>query len=56
MRVKDKLEKLEEKLNKGFKEAYKKMVEFKRYKKSPIIVSKDGKIVKIDPFDVEIND
>ena len=33
----------------GLERSYEKMVEFKKSKNSPIIVSKDGKIVKLDP-------
>lgn len=33
----------------GLEKSYQKLVEFKRYKKSPLIVSKDGKVVEIAP-------
>jgi len=49
MGIKEQLQDLEEKLSKGLKEAYKKMVVFKKQKKTPIIISKNGKIVKIFP-------
>ena len=49
MGVKEQLEELESKLGKGLKEAYKDMVKFKEYKNTPIVQSKDGKIVKIYP-------
>ncbi len=43
-----------EKLIEGLELAYKKMVEFKRYKKTSIIVcDEDGKIVEIDPNTVD---
>ena len=42
-----------EKILTGLDATYEKMVRFKRYKKSPIIVSKGGKIVKLDPFKVK---
>jgi hypothetical protein len=52
MKNKKKLLELEDKVAKGLEEAYRKMVEFKKYKKSPIIVSRDGKIVEIDPEEI----
>ena len=33
----------------GLERAYIKLIEFKKYKKTPIIVSKDGKVVEINP-------
>ena len=44
---------LEEKLAKGFEEAYRKMIEFKKYKNTPVIVAKNGKVVKLKPQDVK---
>ena len=38
-----------EKIKEGLEKAYKKLIEFKKYKKSPIIISKDGEIVEISP-------
>lgn len=38
---------LGKKLRKGLEESYKKMVEFKKYKKTPLVISKNGKIVEI---------
>ena len=35
---------------KGLEDSYKKMVEFKKYKKSEIVEMRDGKIVHLDPF------
>jgi len=46
---KEKLQELEDKVVKGLEEAYRKMVLFKKYKNSPIIMSKNGKVVEIDP-------
>ncbi len=37
-----------DKIIEGLEKAYKKLVEFKKYKKTPIIVSKDGKIVELN--------
>lgn len=41
-----------EKIKEGLEIAYRRMVEFKKYKKTPIVVSKNGKIVEISPYDV----
>jgi hypothetical protein len=40
-------------LLRGLELAYKKMVEFKKYKKTPLVVSRDGKIVKIPWNEIE---
>lgn len=49
MGIKEQLKELEDKLSNGLEKAYLKMLEFKKQKGSPIIVSKDGKIIEIDP-------
>lgn len=41
------------KIIKGLELAYERMVEFKISKNSPIVVSKNGKIVEIAPQDIE---
>ncbi|CAN1528707.1 hypothetical protein MCERE19_01306 [Spirosomataceae bacterium] len=41
---------LHDKVLKGMEDSYKKMVEFKKYKKTPIVTSLDGEIVHLDPF------
>ena len=38
-----------DKIIEGLERAYKKMIDFKKYKKTPIIVYKDGKVVEINP-------
>lgn len=38
-----------QKILEGLEKAYKKLVEFKRYKNSPLIVAKDGAIIEIQP-------
>ena len=38
-----------DKIIKGLEKAYQKLIEYKKYKKSPLITSKDGKIVEIAP-------
>ena len=38
-----------EKIREGLEKAYQKLIEFKKYKKTPIIISKDGKVVEVSP-------
>ncbi len=33
----------------GLEKAYDKMLEFKKYKKTPVIMEVDGKIIEVDP-------
>lgn len=37
-----------EKIIVGLEMAYQKLIEFKKYKKTPIIISKDGKVVELN--------
>ena len=46
------LSELEEQVSRGLKEAYRKMVEFKKKNNSPLIVSRDGKVVAIPPDEI----
>jgi len=41
-----------DKIIKGLEKAYKKLIEYKKYKKSPLITMKDGKIIEIDPYKI----
>jgi hypothetical protein len=41
-----------DKIIEGLERAYKKLIEFKKYKKTPLIVSKDGKVVEIYPDNI----
>ena len=43
-----------DKLKQGLNEAYRKMVEFKKYKKTPLIVSKDGEIVELSADSIDM--
>tara|TARA_B100000315_G_scaffold260870_2_gene326643 strand:+ start:12129 stop:12311 length:183 start_codon:yes stop_codon:yes gene_type:complete len=52
MKNEDKLQELENKIIKGLEEAYRKMVIFKKQKNSPLIVSRNGKVVEIAPDDI----
>ncbi|MFT6970536.1 MAG: hypothetical protein ACJAXX_001102 [Roseivirga sp.] len=45
--MENKLTELENKVRKGLEDSYKKLLEFKRQKNSPLIISKDGKIVEL---------
>ncbi len=49
MNSKNQLDEQTQKILRGLEKSYKKMVEFKKYKKSPLIVSKNGVIVEIPP-------
>ena len=46
------LRELEEKGNLGLKEAYRKMVAFKKKNNSPLIVSRNGKVIAIPPEEI----
>ncbi len=48
MVIREQLKELEDKLAKGLEEAYRKMILFKKQKNSPVVISKKGKVVKID--------
>lgn len=37
---------------KGLEEAYKRLVEYKRKKNSPIVVSRKGEVIEIHPNDI----
>jgi hypothetical protein len=52
MEIKEQLQELEEKVSLGLKEAYRKMVEFKKRNNSPLIVSRDGKVTAIPPGEI----
>ena len=44
-----------EKIRNGLEKSYKKLIEFKKYKKTPIIISKEGKIIEISPEKITIH-
>ncbi len=48
----DQLQELEQKVTLGLQEAYRKMVVFKKQKNSPLIVSRNGKIIEINPENI----
>lgn len=43
------LNELSNKIIEGLEKTYEKLVEFKRYKKSPLLISRNGKIIEISP-------
>ncbi|MFT4834305.1 MAG: hypothetical protein ACI83W_001183 [Marinoscillum sp.] len=47
MEINEQLQELEDKVSLGLKEAYKKMAAFKKKNNSPLIVSRDGKVISI---------
>lgn len=52
METKEQLKEERDKIVKGLEETYKRVVEFKRQKNSPMIVIREGKIVAVDPNDI----
>ncbi len=48
MGIKEQLLDLEDKITRGLEESYKKMAAFKKQKNSPLIVSREGKVVEIE--------
>lgn len=52
MGTKEQLKEERDKIVKGLEETYKKLVEFKKQKNSPLIIIRDGKVVAVDPNDV----
>lgn len=49
MGSKNKIDEQTQKILTGLERSYQKLVEFKKYKKSPLIVEKDGVIMEIQP-------
>ena len=52
MSARDQLKEERDKIVKGLEETYKRLVEYKKQKNSPMIVVRNGKIVALDPNDV----
>jgi hypothetical protein len=48
----EQLRELREQVSLGLKEAYRKMAEFKKRNNSPLIVSRNGKVVAIPPDEI----
>ena len=43
------LQKEREKIVKGLELTYKKLIEFKKSKNSPLVISRNGKVIELDP-------
>lgn len=54
MTIKEELTDLETKVSKGLKIAHARMVEFKKFKKTPIVVSSNGKVIEVQPEDMAL--
>lgn len=52
MENREQLEEKRERIAKGLEQAYKKLVEFKKQKNSPMVISRNGEVVEVDPHDV----
>lgn len=52
MGTKEQLKEERDKIVKGLEETYKRLVEFKKKKNSPMIVIREGKIVAVDPNEI----
>ncbi len=52
MGIKEQLQELENKIAKGLEEAYRKMLEFKKQKNSPVIISRNGEVIELNPEDI----
>jgi hypothetical protein len=52
MSTKEEYKEERDKIVKGLEEAYKRLIEFKKQKNSPIIVLKNGKITALNPQDI----
>lgn len=49
---KNQMDEQTQKILRGLEKSYQKLVEFKRYKNSPLIVAKDGVIMEIQPGEI----
>lgn len=52
MGTKEQLKEERDRIVKGLEETYKKLVEYKKQKKSPMIVVRNGKIEAVDPNEI----
>ena len=52
MATKEQLKEERDRIIKGLEETYKRLIEYKKQKNSPIIVVRNGKIVAVDPNDI----
>lgn len=52
MRTKNQYKEERDRIVKGLEETYRRLVEYKKLKKSPMIVMRNGKIVAVDPNEI----
>ncbi len=52
MSTKEQLKDERDRIVKGLEETYRRLVEYKKQKKSPMIVLRNGKIVAVDPNEI----
>lgn len=52
MGTKEQLKEERDRIVKGLEETYRRLVEYKKQKKSPIIVVRNGKVVAVDPNEI----
>jgi hypothetical protein len=52
MTTKEELKEERDKIVKGLEETYKRLVEYKKQKNSPLVVIRHGKIVELDPNEI----
>lgn len=52
MATKEQLKEERDKIVKGLEETYKRLVEYKKQKNSPMVVIRNGEIAEIDPHEI----
>lgn len=52
MGTKEQLKDERDKIVKGLEETYRRLIEYKKQKKSPMIVLRNGEIVAVDPYEI----
>jgi hypothetical protein len=52
MATKEQLKEERDKIVKGLEETYRRLVEFKKQKNSPMVVLRNGKIAEVDPNEI----
>ncbi len=52
MGTKEQLKEERDRIVKGLEETYRRLIEYKKQKKSPMIVVRNGKIVEVDPNEI----
>lgn len=52
MGTKEQLKEERDRIVKGLEETYRRLIEYKKQKKSPMIVVRNGKVVAVDPNEI----